>query len=269
VDLFKISSEKKPRTIDRRDAGRTTKFATVKSFRFSELILGSLLSEFRLLCSFLWAVERIQEFPPFSFFKPRKEKPPKRPGAVTWAIQVSVQLLCAVINPISAQFVVLLWIRLIQPIWFASDLLWRSVHITPPCPRLFLSAMTRFLEKGEFSNRLCWVVLYESCLMCSEILRIRRKSWGVVKSWEFEGKILWNGFCPFHEITGFTLTLLYKVLRSENSEENSEESRLFTRANLVLRPASWFRLGFGFSYRSPFPFRVSSSTNAVRGGYGQ
>ena len=31
-------------------------------------------------------------------------------------------------------------------------------------------------------------------------------------------------FCPFHEITGFSLTLLYKVLRSENSEENSEES---------------------------------------------
>ena len=51
------------------------------------------------------------------------------------------------------------------------------------------------------------------------------------------GKILWNEFCPFHEITGFTLTLLYIVLRSENSEENSEESRLFTTANLVLRPA--------------------------------
>jgi len=60
-----------------------------------------------------------------------------------------------------------------------------------------------------------------------------------VKSWEFEGKILWNEFCPFHEITVFTLTLLYKVLRSENSEENSEESRLLTGANLVLRPALW------------------------------
>jgi len=34
------------------------------------------------------------------------------------------------------------------------------------------------------------------------------------------------------------LTLLYKVLRSENSEENSEELRLFTGANLVLQPAS-------------------------------
>jgi len=57
--------------------------------------------------------------------------------------------------------------RLISNIWFASDLLWFSVHITPPCPRLFLSAMTRFLEKGEFSDRLCRVVLYESCLRCS------------------------------------------------------------------------------------------------------
>ena len=47
-------------------------------------------------------------------------------------------------------------------------------------------------------------------------------------------------FCPFHEITGFiTLTLLEKVLRSENSEENSEESRLCTGTNLglVLRSA--------------------------------
>jgi len=47
---------------------------------------------------------------------------------------------------------------------------------------------------------------------------------------------------PFHEITGFTLTLLVKVLRSENSEENSEESRLFTGANLVLRPARGYSL---------------------------
>ena len=46
--------------------------------------------------------------------------------------------------------------------------------------------------------------------------------------------MLW---CPFHKITGVTLTLLEKVLKSQDSEENSEESRLFTGANLVLRPA--------------------------------
>jgi len=61
--------------------------------------------------------------------------------------------------PNLAQCVVLLWIRLIQPIWFASDLLWYSVHITPPCPRLFLSVVTRFLEKGKFSDRLRGVVV--------------------------------------------------------------------------------------------------------------
>ena len=43
--------------------------------------------------------------------------------------------------------------------------------------------------------------------------------------------------CPFHEITGSTLTLFVKVPRSENFEENSEESRLFIGTNLVLRPA--------------------------------
>jgi len=41
------------------DAGRTIKFAPVKSLRFSELFLGILLSVGH-------------ESPPFSFFKPRK-----------------------------------------------------------------------------------------------------------------------------------------------------------------------------------------------------
>jgi len=59
------------------NTGRTTKFAPVKSLWFSELLLGILLSKVRLPCSFLWAVEWIHESPPFSFFRPRKEKPPK------------------------------------------------------------------------------------------------------------------------------------------------------------------------------------------------
>jgi len=44
--------------------------------------------------------------------------------------------------------------------------------------------------------------------------------------------------CPFHEITGFTLTLLEKVPRTQNSEKKFQESRLFPRANLILRPVS-------------------------------
>ena len=50
-----------------------------------------------------------------------------------------------------------------------------TVHITAPCPCLFLSAVTWFLEKGKLSDRLCWLVVWESCLRCSKILRIRRK----------------------------------------------------------------------------------------------
>ena len=51
-------------------------------------------------------------------------------------------------------------------------------------------------------------------------------------------------FCPFHEITDFTLTLLYKVLGSENSEENSEESRHFTKANFhnIVTPVAGLNL---------------------------
>ena len=50
-----------------------------------------------------------------------------------------------------------------------------SVHIAPPWALLFLSALTRFLEKGKFSDRSCRLVLQESCLRCSKNLRIRRK----------------------------------------------------------------------------------------------
>jgi len=71
-------------------AGRTTKFAPVKSLWFSNSLSEFFFPNSVLLCSFLWAVEWIHEFPHFRFFKPRKEKPPKRPGAVSWALQVSV-----------------------------------------------------------------------------------------------------------------------------------------------------------------------------------
>ena len=64
----------------RTNAGRTTKFAPVKSLRFSELILGILLFEFRFTVFFPLGCG--VDSPPFSFFKQRKEKPPKRPGAV-------------------------------------------------------------------------------------------------------------------------------------------------------------------------------------------
>jgi len=75
-----------------------------------------------------------------------------------------------------AQCVVLLWIRLMQAMWFASNLLWSFIHIAPPCPRLFLSVVTRFLEKGEFS------------IVCVDWF-YKKAVWGAVKSWEFEGDL--------------------------------------------------------------------------------
>jgi len=41
---------------------------------------------------------------------------------------------------------------------------------------------------------------------------------------------------PFHEITGFTLTLLEKVGRTENSILEVWRSKLFPEANVILRP---------------------------------
>ena len=127
-------------------------------------------------------------------------------------------------SPNLAQCVVLLCIRLIQATLFASDLLWSSVHISSPCPRLFLSATTRFLEKGEksiscvewFYKKAVWDVVksweFEENLRCIKILRIRRKTpmkWIVSISRDY-----W-----------VYLTLLWKVLRSENSEDNSDAGR--------------------------------------------
>ena len=71
---------------DLRSAGRRTEFALVTSL----LILRTFSrnSSFRIpfYCSLsygLWS--GFINSPPFSFFKLRKEKPTKRPGAVTWA----------------------------------------------------------------------------------------------------------------------------------------------------------------------------------------
>ena len=58
------------------------------------------------------------------------------------------------------------------------------------------------------------------------------------------------------------MTLLYKVLRSENSEENSEASRLFTGANLVLRPA--YKGGAEIAVEIREKPKVGSGTNHYR-----
>jgi len=126
---------------------------------------SSLFSISVLLCSFM--------SPPPSVFSNRKRKNPQRGRGRT--LERMQNQFNTITSPHLAQCAVLLWIRLIQAIWFASDFLLSSVHIVPPCVLLFLSAVTRFLEKGKFSDRSWWLVLQESCLRCSKNLRIRMK----------------------------------------------------------------------------------------------
>jgi len=139
-------------------------------------------------------------------------------------------------SPNLAQCVVLLCIRLIQATLFASDLLWSSVHITSPCPRLFLSATTRFLGKGEKS------------IACVEWL-YKKAVWGVVKSWEFEGNLRCRNILrkvknPMKWVVSISreywvyLTLLWKGFKIWEFWGEFWGIETFTGANLVLRPAS-------------------------------
>jgi len=59
------------------NAGRTTKFAPVKSLRFSELILGTLLSEFRFTVFFPLGCGVDSWIPPVQLFQTAKGKAPK------------------------------------------------------------------------------------------------------------------------------------------------------------------------------------------------
>jgi len=49
---------------------------------------------------------------------------------------------------------------------------------------------------------------------------------GTTRPW----KIRWKEFCPFHENTGFTLTLLEKDPQNSNSDESSENRETFSRS---------------------------------------
>jgi len=57
-----------------------------------------------------------------------------------------------------------------------------------------------------------WTALFEKETWKEKPPRLK-----LVKCREFEGRIRWNESCPFHDITGFTLTLLEKVRRTEDS----------------------------------------------------
>jgi len=81
-----------------------------------------------------------------------------------------------------------------------------------------------------------------------------RATRGVVK-WKFEGKIRWNEFCPFHEITGFTLKkcLRIRILRilwkSSENQETFSASRFDPAISVTHRGRHWARfLSFFLSF---------------------
>jgi len=154
---------------------KRSKFAPGKSLRFFELFLELSHFEFRSTVFFTLGYGVDSWIPHLQFFQTVKGKAPKEAWGghlsgeginVTFMHPHEPQLSamrCVALNQIDLTYVI------------CVRSLWYSVHITPPCPRLFLSVVTRFLEKGKFSNRLLGVVVSESCLRCSKILRIRRK----------------------------------------------------------------------------------------------
>jgi len=54
----------------------------------------------------------------------------------------------------------------------------------------------------------CFSQTFERLFSKNKCGRQSPQGWSVVKCREFAGKYLWNGLCPSHEITGFTLILL-------------------------------------------------------------
>jgi len=166
-------------------AGRRTKFAPVKSLRFSELFLGILRSEFRFIVFFPLGCGVDSWIPPLQFFQSAKGKAPKE----AWGGHLS----CGGINviflrPHESQLSAMRCVTLnqIDPSYMIC--VPSFVVLCPHYPTLsclFLSTTTRFLEKGKFSNRLRGVVLSESCLRCSKILRIDwfwKSGWLIQKS---------------------------------------------------------------------------------------
>jgi len=147
------------------------------TLRFSELIFGILLFEFRFTVFFPLGCGVDSWIPPFSFSKQRKEKPPKEAlGGRLSGGGINVTFL-VFMSPNLAQCVVFLWIRLIQAMWFASHLLWSSVHITPPCP-----LASSFPSGQDFLKRASFPIVCDDWFY-------KKAVWGGVKSSKFRGNV--------------------------------------------------------------------------------
>jgi len=75
--VFEIQSSVPTKVLVFSHAGRRSKFAPVQSLRFSELILGIFLSEFRFTVFLALGSEVDSSIPPLQFFQTAKGNAPK------------------------------------------------------------------------------------------------------------------------------------------------------------------------------------------------
>jgi hypothetical protein len=164
------------------------KFAPVKGLRFSELILGILLSEIRFTVFFPLGCGVDSWIPPLQFFQTAKGKAPKEAwgGHLSgWGINVTFlrpherNVLCCSESDWSKLYNVHPmccsesdWSKLynVHPI-FCCPL---STLLHPVLASSFPFHCDKISRKGQFFRSFVWIGFY------------KKDVWGVVKSWEFE-----------------------------------------------------------------------------------
>jgi len=178
VRLFRLQFSRVEASSSLTDAGRTTKFAPVKSLWFSGLILGILLFEFRFTVFFPLGCGVDSWIPPIQFFQIAKGKAPKEAwgGHLSgWGINETFlrpherNALCCSESD---------WSKLcnVHPI-FCCPL---STILHPVLASSFPFHCDKISRKGQFFRSFVWIGFY------------KKDVWGVVKSWEFEGNLSYS-----------------------------------------------------------------------------
>ena len=93
----------------------------------------------------------------------------ERLGAVTGAVGVWMLLSGANLREQEKQWIMLPQTMLIQAVLSPSYLVTPSFNIIPPCPGLFLSVWTKFLERDKFFNNLLTVVVTRKPVVCIKL----------------------------------------------------------------------------------------------------
>jgi len=98
-----------------------------------------------------------------------------------------------------------------------------------------------------FSHPMFPINILNGSLRKRRFKRKSRRGWSIVTCPEYEGKICSNELCPFHEFTGFTLTLLEKGPTEKNWEFRESVWRSDTSSGSKFDPATSVKVGLGIS----------------------